>query len=118
MNDKNNQSLDEHIPINILKNMVHDLLADLNNPDDKILIKNKKSVQLLQKYGKKYAELQLRYPALFNMIIDTGSEFDMKQFQMMINSIERVRNNQVKEQDASKQFGQDMYDKYVKPKLG
>jgi hypothetical protein len=91
-------NLNEHLPISELKKLVYDLLSEINNPEDD-------------------AALQLRYPALFNMILDTGKNFDLQQFEMMIGMIQKVRDNKVSEQEASVEFGQKMVDKYVTPKL-
>ena len=110
-------NLNEHLPIDELKQLVYSLLSDINNSEDEALIKNGRKNELLKKYSTKYGKLQLRYPALFNMVLDTGKDFDLQQFHMMIGMIERVRNKQVSEQEASIQFGQKMVDKYVKPKL-
>ena len=110
-------NLNEHLPIPELKNLVYSLLSEINNPEDEELVKKGKKNDLLKKYSSKYGALQLRYPALFNMILDTGKNFDLQQFEMMIGMIQKVRDNKVSEQEASVEFGQKMVDKYVKPKL-
>jgi hypothetical protein len=110
-------NLNEHLPISELKKLVYDLLSEINNPEDDALVKKGKKNDLLKKYSSKYAALQLRYPALFNMILDTGKNFDLQQFEMMIGMIQKVRDNKVSEQEASVEFGQKMVDKYVTPKL-
>ena len=57
------------------------------------------------------------YPALFNMVIENGKKFDLTQFEQMMTMISKVRRKEVTEEAASKQFGEQMVDKYVKPKL-
>lgn len=57
------------------------------------------------------------YPALYNMIIENGKKFDLSQFEQMMVMISKVRRKEVTEESASQQFGEQMVEKYVKPKL-
>jgi hypothetical protein len=57
------------------------------------------------------------YPALYNMIIENGKKFDLVQFEQMMVMISMVRRKEVTEESASQQFGEQMVEKYVKPKL-
>ena len=109
--------LNTHLPVSELKSLVYAFLDDISSSEDQILIKNNKKIELIKKYSQKYSRIQFRYPALFNMIIETGKEFDLQQFNMMLKMIEKVRNKEVSEMDASVEFGQKMVDKYVTPKL-
>ncbi len=57
------------------------------------------------------------YPALYNMIIENGKKFDLTQFEQMMTMISKIRRKEVTEEAASQQFGKEMVEKYVKPKL-
>ena len=105
----------KHIPINELRKLIKSLLHDLNNKEDKQLINNKKFAELRGKHGSKYSDFILTYPALFNMIIENGSAFDINQLNTMLTTVSKVRNKEVSNQDASKKFGEEMADKYVNP---
>ena len=58
-----------HIPINELRKLVKSLMNDINNYTDKQLMNDKKFAELRGKYGSKYSNFMLTYPALFNMIL-------------------------------------------------
>ena len=113
--DFNNKKEVKHIPINELRKLVKSLINDIDNHQDKQLIKNKKFAELRGKYGSKYSDFILTYPALFNMIIENGSSFDIKQLNTMLTTVSKVRNKEVSNEDASKKFGEEMADKYVNP---
>jgi hypothetical protein len=51
------------------------------------------------------------------MIIENGKKFDLTQFEQMMVMISKVRRKEVTEESASQQFGEQMVEKYVKPKL-
>lgn len=61
--------------------------------------------------------LMMIYPALYNMVIENGKNFDLTQFEQMMTMISKVRRKEVTEESASQQFGEQMVEKYVKPKL-
>lgn len=57
------------------------------------------------------------YPALFRMVIEKGSQFEMAQLMGMLQLREKMRTGEVSERDANHTVGQTMVDKYVKPNL-
>ena len=111
------QEFDEHLSTEQIKQMVYQLLTETNCSDDDNKRRNKKFQDIRGKYQRKYQPLMMRYPALFNMIIENGKDFDLIQFEQMMGMISKVRSKQVAEEVASKEFGQKMVDKYVKPKI-
>ena len=54
---------------------------------------------------------------LFNVVIENGNKFDLTQFGQMMTMISKVRRKEVTEEAASQKFGEEMVEKYVKPKL-
>ena len=54
-----------------------------------------------------------RYLMLFEMVIRDG-EFDWNSFNYMINMRNKIINNKMNVDEASKKVGQDWFDKYVK----
>jgi len=112
-----NKEFDQHIPVEDLKLLVYQLLTETDCPEDDRKRLSKNYSDLRGKYQKKYEGLMMRYPALFNMVIESGKKFDLVQFEQMMSMISRVRNNEIDESTASRQFGEKMVDKYVKPNL-
>ena len=96
---------------------MYQLLTETDCPDDNRKLDSKKFADLRGKYQQKYMPLMMIYPALFNMVIENGKKFDLTQFEKMIAMISKVRRKEVTEEAASKKFGEEMVEKYVKPKL-
>lgn len=111
------KDFDEHLDVEHIKSLVYQLLTETNcNADDKKRSK-KQYPELRGKYQNKYSSLMMRYPALYNMILENGKDFDLIQFEQMMGMIAKVRSKQLTEEKASQQFGEQMVDKYVKPNL-
>ena len=111
------KEFDNHLPIEDIQIQVYRLLSETDNERDDKLRKCKNYSELRGKYQQKYQGLMMRYPSLYNMILECGKEFDLIQFEQMIGMISKVRNNEVDETSASKAFGEKMVNKYVKPNL-
>jgi hypothetical protein len=114
---KQQKDLDEHLDVEQIKSYVYQLLTETDCPEDNRKREAKKYADLRGKYQQKYTPLMMIYPALFNMVIENGKKFDLTQFEQMMITISKVRRKEVTEEAASKQFGEEMVDKYVKPKL-
>jgi hypothetical protein len=114
---KQQKEFDEHLDVEQIKSYVYQLLTETDCPDDNRKREAKKYADLRGKYQQKYMPLMMIYPALFNMVIENGKKFDLTQFEQMMTMISKVRRKEVTEEAASKQFGEEMVDKYVKPKL-
>jgi len=114
---KQQKDLDEHLDVEQIKSLVYQLLTETDCPEDNRKREAKKYADLRGKYQQKYMPLMMIYPALFNMVIENGKKFDLTQFEQMMTMISKVRRKEVTEEAASKQFGEEMVDKYVKPKL-
>lgn len=105
--------LNEHLDINVVRTLVQSLY-------DKVCAgynANLGEMEIKMKYKEEYADLDLRYPALYNMVCETGKEFNWMEFNNMMNLLGKVRNNTISEESASVAFGQRMVDKYVTPNL-
>jgi len=105
--------LNEHLNINLIKSLVQSLCDKVTNDYNNGMDENNIKI----KYKNEYSDLDLRYPALYNMVCETGKEFNWIEFNNMINLLEKVRNNTISEESASVTFGQRMVDKYVTPNL-
>jgi len=114
---KQQKELDEHLDVEQIKSFVYQLLTETDCPEDNRKREAKKFADLRGKYQQKYMPLMMIYPALYNMIIENGKKFDLTQFEQMMTMISKVRRKEVTEEAASQQFGQQMVEKYVKPKL-
>ena len=112
-----NNSEVKHLEISVIRENVHGLLNDLKSSKAKKLISKNKFAELRGTYGPKYQDLMYIYPALFNMVLEHNENFDMNQLESMLKAIEKVRNKEVTNEQASVKFGQEMVDKYVKPKI-
>jgi len=113
----NQPQFDEHISVEETKKLVYGLLHETNNPRDNQWRIKGKYADIRGLYVKKYESLLMRYPALFNMIIENGTKFDLKKFEETMNMVSKVRKNEVTLEKASEDYGQKRYDEYVKPKL-
>jgi len=114
---KQQKELDEHLDVEQIKSFVYQLLTETDCPEDNRKREAKKLADLRGKYQQKYMPLMMIYPALYNMIIENGKKFDLTQFEQMMTMISKIRRKEVTEEAASQQFGKEMVDKYVKPKL-
>ena len=114
---KQQKEFDEHLDVEQIKSYVYQLLSETDCPEDNRKREAKKYADLRGKYQQKYMPLMMIYPALYNMIIENGKKFDLVQFEQMMVMISKVRRKEVTEESASQQFGEQMVEKYVKPKL-
>lgn len=114
---KQQKEFDEHLDVEQIKSYVYQLLTETDCPEDNRKREAKKFADLRGKYQQKYMPLMMIYPALYNMIIENGKKFDLTQFEQMMTMISKIRRKEVTEEAASQQFGQEMVEKYVKPKL-
>ena len=112
-----NKEFDEHLSTNDVKLLVYQLLSETDNQNDDKLRQRKNFADLRGKYQKKYEGFAFRYPSLFTLVLEQGKAFDLLQFEQMIWMIDKVRNKETDEHTASKQFGEIMVDKFVKPNL-
>ena len=114
---KQQKEFDEHLDVEQIKSYVYQLLSETDCLEDNRKREAKKYADLRGKYQQKYMPLMMIYPALYNMIIENGKKFDLTQFEQMMVMISKVRRKEVTEESASQQFGEQMVEKYVKPKL-
>ena len=114
---KQQKEFDEHLDVEQIKSYVYQLLSETDCPEDNRKRESKKYADLRGKYQQKYMPLMMIYPALYNMIIENGKKFDLAQFEQMMVMISKVRRKELTEESASQQFGEQMVEKYVKPKL-
>lgn len=112
------EEFDQHLDTEQIKSMVYTLLSETDNPQDDKLRTCKNYAELRGKYKNRYAGLLMRYPSLYNMVLEAGKKFDLIQFEQMMDMISKVRRNEVDEGSASREFGEKMVNKYVKPNLG
>lgn len=112
-----NKEFDDHLSTNDVKLLVYQLLSETDNQNDDKLRQRKNFADLRGKYQKKYEGFAFRYPSLFTLVLEQGKAFDLLQFEQMIGMIDKVRNKETDEHTASKQFGEIMVDKFVKPNL-
>lgn len=112
-----NKEFDDHLATNDIKLLVYQLLSETDNQNDDKLRQRKNFADLRGKYQKKYEGFAFRYPSLFTLVLEQGKAFDLLQFEQMIGMIDKVRNKETDEHTASKQFGEIMVDKFVKPNI-
>ena len=112
-----NKEFDDHLATNDVKLLVYQLLSETDNQNDDKLRQRKNFADLRGKYQKKFEGFAFRYPSLFTLVLEQGKAFDLLQFEQMIGMIDKVRNKETDEHTASKQFGEIMVDKFVKPNL-
>lgn len=108
---------DDHMDTEQIKLLVYQLLSETDNNVDNRKRSKKQFAELRGKYQVKFKGLMMRYPALYNMILENGKEFDLLQFEQMMGMIAKVRAKKMTEENASKEFGEKMVNKYVKSKI-
>ena len=90
-----------------------ELIEVINN-----ILKRKKEItynndnEKYEKLKNEFPKFAERYIMLFEMVI-RDEEFDWKSFNYMINMRNKIINNQMTTEEASKKVGQDWYNKYV-----
>ena len=91
-----------------------ELINTINN-----IIKRKKEISYkddndkFEKLKTEFPQFAERYLMLFEMVIRDG-DFDWNSFNYMISMRNKIINNNMTAEEASKKVGQDWYDKYVK----
>lgn len=68
-----------------------------------------------REFQAKYPHFAERYPMLFKMACKP--DFDQGRFDYILQMMTRVKNNDMSYDKATQQFGQDMFDTYIKPNL-
>lgn len=64
-------------------------------------------------FTKKYPDFVERFPVLFDNCCEP--DFEYPRFRFMMRMLEEVNQNKKSQEEASKEVGQMMFDKYVKP---
>lgn len=91
-----------------------DIITNINN-----IIKRKNEItyknenEKFEKLKNEFPKFAERYLMLFEMVIREG-DFDWNSFNYMINMRNKIINNNMTAEEASKKVGQDWYDKFVK----
>lgn len=92
------------IPIDEIKAIVEEMITSPGN------IKNKEHT-----FQTKYPHFAERYPMLFKMACKP--DFDKERFAYILDMMTRVQANDLSYDNATKEFGQNMFDTYIKPNL-
>jgi hypothetical protein len=67
---------------------------------------------LVETLNKEYDFFSKRYPMLFNMAC-SAQEFDYESLEYFLNMRDNIINNKISSEEASKQVGQEWFDKFV-----
>lgn len=97
------ESMDD-APIDEIKSIVQEIVSSTGNVKDKE-----------REFQTKYSYFAERYPMLFKMACKP--DFDMNRLNQIFGMMERVNKNEITYDNATKQFGQDMFNTYIKPNL-
>lgn len=66
-------------------------------------------------FGKKYPVFKEKYEKMFEIACTRPLELDKLRF--MLKHLEKMRNNELDQHQASAKVGQKLYDQYVEPKI-
>lgn len=91
-------------PIDEIKTIVEEMITSSGS------LKEKERI-----FQNKYPHFAERYPMLFKMACKP--DFDKDRFAYILQMMSRVQSNDISYDNATKQFGQDMFDTYIKPNL-
>lgn len=82
------------------------------NTDEYKELKERSPEEYNQKLKDKYHQLFDKSISLFNMIVETGSDFDIQKLENMLQLSNNVNNNRISYEKASEQWGQEQFDEY------
>ena len=101
---RNASEIDGDFTNDEIKTIVEEIVTDTGYLKDKERI-----------FRNKYSCFAERYPMLFKMAC--SSDFDKDRFSYILEMMERVKSKEISYDNATKQFGQEMFDSYIKPTL-
>lgn len=100
----NPEDMSDDVDVDEVRNIVDEILAFNGSIKDKE-----------HEFERKYPQFIKRFPVLFKMACKP--DFDKSRLEQIFQMMGMVKSNAMSYDDASKQFGQDMFNTYVKPKL-
>lgn len=80
-----------------------------------IKLKNKNFSGYVNFFRDNFNGLYLCYPHIFNMVMETGDEFEMGKLKYMLNLKAQMENGEITEKNASATVGEKMAKEYVYP---
>ena len=96
-----------------IRNYVMMVIAEVKNipKEDREKISFRKTMAI------KHQTFFEKFPGLLMIVIDSGDEFDIAQFDMMLNKMDQVQKGQADLETINKEMGQSYFDEYVAPKI-
>ena len=94
-----------------IKNYVLMLIQEVKDVPEK----KRQSREFMTRIAMKHMTFNKTFPSLLRMIVDSGSEFDMATFNIMLQRMDNVQKGKEEVEKVDKELGQEYYDKYVAP---
>ena len=98
------EAMSDDVDINEVREIVEEIVSSPGSAKDK-----ERSFEM------KYPAFAKRYPMLFK--VACRPDFDRARLEHIFHMMGLVKNNTISYEDASKRFGQEMFDTYVKPNI-
>lgn len=96
--------------------IIKEMITVMNKPQT-IKMRNQNKLMFVRMMGHKFRELKETSPTLFEKVIEDHPHFDLKRLMTMMGVSDRVSNNEMSYEDASKYIGKKYYEEYVKPNI-
>jgi hypothetical protein len=77
----------------------------------------REKVSFRQKMAMKHQTFFEKFPGILMIVLDSGEEFDLDQFDMMLDAMERVHKGEEDFEEVNKGMGKKYFDEYVAPKI-
>lgn len=94
---------------------VEAMFADLKTRESKKMLAIEGEQKHKEHFFSKYSSLKYCYPAIFNMLYETKEHFDIERLKGILNQRQMIKDKQKSVEQASREFGQKMFDEHVKP---
>ncbi len=96
--------------------IIKEMTAEMNKQTTRQM-RNQNKFMFVRMMGHKFRDLKQTSPTLFEKVIEDYPHFDLKRLMTMMGVSDRVSNNEMSYEDASKYIGNKYYKEFVEPNI-
>jgi hypothetical protein len=96
--------------------IIQEMITEMNKPNTRQM-RNQNKFMFVRMMGHKFRDLKQTSPTLFEKVIEDHPNFDLKRLMTMMGVSDRVSNNEMSYEDASKYIGNKYYKEFVEPNI-
>ena len=96
--------------------IIQEMITEMNKPNTRQM-RNQNKFMFVRMMGHKFRDLKQTSPTLFEKVIEDHPHFDLKRLMTMMGVSDRVSNNEMSYEDASKYIGNKYYKEFVEPNI-